>query len=375
MKTRLPLSLRSLAVLLFLASPVLLHAKTLNVPSAAYPTIQSGVDAASDGDTVLVSDGTYTGDGNRDIDFHGKSLTVTSQNGPNKTIIDCGGYKTADDSSNHRGFYIHSNEKTATIGGFTVKNGYEDYISGTPDSGYGGGVCIKANTKNTSGTIILTNCTVSGNNAFNSGGGVYNHNFGSGTITLTNCTVSGNNALLIDGGISNITDVDGTITLANCTISGNTAHFFGGVENGNLGTGTITLTNCTVSGNTSKDGGGVYNSDSRDGASRLINTIVYKNTGGEVTNDADSTWSATANNCDIQGRYSGTGNIDVNPQFANASKGDFHLKPGSPCSGAGTSVGAPATDKDGTPRPNPPSMGAYEPAAAPRPCPAAPLRY
>lgn len=101
-----------LIALLFVALPSLAHAATLNVPSASYPTIQSGVNASQDGNTVLVADGTYSGPGNRDIDFNGKSITVTSQNGPTKTIIDCGGYASTDGSGNHRGFYLHSGEKT-----------------------------------------------------------------------------------------------------------------------------------------------------------------------------------------------------------------------------------------------------------------------
>ena len=117
-------------------------AATLNVPSGSYPTIQSAVNAASNGDTVLVAAGTYSSDGNRDIDFLGKSVTVTSSAGATNTIIDCGGSASSDGSGNHRGFYIHSGEMNATISGFTIKNGYENFTSAIPNSGEGGGICI-----------------------------------------------------------------------------------------------------------------------------------------------------------------------------------------------------------------------------------------
>ena len=67
-----------------------INATTIHVP-ADQPTIQAGIDAAADGDTVLVADGTYTGDGNRDIDFGGKSIVLKSENGPVLTVIDCEG--------------------------------------------------------------------------------------------------------------------------------------------------------------------------------------------------------------------------------------------------------------------------------------------
>jgi len=56
---------------------------TIHVP-ADQPTIQAGIDAAANGDTVLVAAGTY----NETINFMGKAITVASVSGPRDTIID-----------------------------------------------------------------------------------------------------------------------------------------------------------------------------------------------------------------------------------------------------------------------------------------------
>jgi pectin methylesterase-like acyl-CoA thioesterase len=44
--------------------------------SGDFPTIQAAIDAAVDGGIIELTDGTFTGDGNRDIDYAGKSITV-----------------------------------------------------------------------------------------------------------------------------------------------------------------------------------------------------------------------------------------------------------------------------------------------------------
>ena len=112
-------------------------------------TIQDAIDSATNGDTVIITPGIYTGDGNRDIDFNGKAITVRSTDPDDTavveaTIIDCEG----SDTEPHRGFYFHSGENNAcVVAGLTITNG---------DTENGGGIYCD----NSSPTLI--NCIFKG---------------------------------------------------------------------------------------------------------------------------------------------------------------------------------------------------------------------
>ena len=117
---------------------------TINVPGDQ-PTIQAGIDAASDGDTVLVADGTYTGEGNKNLDFKGKAITVQSENGAESCIIDC--------ENEGRGFYFHTGEGVdSVVSGFTITNGRP-----TGATLHSGGIYCS------SSSPTITNCIISNN--------------------------------------------------------------------------------------------------------------------------------------------------------------------------------------------------------------------
>jgi len=138
--------------------------------SGDYVTIQEGIDAASDGDEVVVCDGVYTGPSNKNLDFHGKAITVRSENGPDNCIIDCQAYG--------RGFYFHSKETgEAVVEGFTITHG---------SASSGGGMFIR------DASPTVTNCTFRVNSAGDFGGGIYNDD--ASNPTLIDCTFSGNSA-------------------------------------------------------------------------------------------------------------------------------------------------------------------------------------
>ena len=303
-------------------------------------TIQAAINATKSGDTVIVEPGTYSGDGNRDLDFGGRNLTVeAAASDPAQTVLDCGGSDTAE----HRGFFFHSGETGAVVRGLTLENGYESHGSGVSASPSGGGGAVAVASGS---TASLADCVFTANQSALRGGGVYND----GTLTLTGCTFTGNTTLGTSsdggGGLYNL----GTVTALNCTFTGNSAlqSYGGGITN----SGPALFAGCTVTGNTADDqGGGVFN----NGTATLTDDIIYGNTGGELQYDAGS---AAVTCCDIEGGYDGAAIIDADPLFVGA--GDFHLQAGSPCRSAGTPVPGLPTDKDGRLRPYPPALGAYE---------------
>jgi parallel beta-helix repeat protein len=207
-----------------------------------YPTIQAAINVATTGDEIVLQPGTYTGDGNRDIDFLGKAITVRSENGPNNCIIDCNGTE----AEPHRGFCFHSGEDAnSVVDGFTITNGY---VASTEYDECGGGIYCEESSP------TITNCTFSGNSVYGEryglGGGMYNFN---SSPIVTNCTFSGNSAYGesrgCGGGMCNRERSNPTVT--NCTFSSNSG---GGMYNQYRSSPTVT--NCTFSGNT---GGGMSN--------------------------------------------------------------------------------------------------------------------
>jgi len=100
---------------------------TLIVPTD-YPNIQAGFEAAADGDTILVLDGTYSGEGNIGLDFlisDNRTLLLKSENGPNSCIIDC----------QNQNRFINTSDIHLTIDGFQIINGYAD-VGGAIISSY-----------------------------------------------------------------------------------------------------------------------------------------------------------------------------------------------------------------------------------------------
>ena len=150
------------------------HAAVINVP-ADQPTIQSGIDAAKNGDTVLVADGIYRGDGNANINFNGKRITVKSENGAKNTVID------SQHKSNTRGITFNNDEtRESVLDGFTIKNGKHQFGSGI--------YCDNA-------SPIIRNCIILHNRAgtpadhSGKGGGIYCRD---SDVLIEDCIISHN---------------------------------------------------------------------------------------------------------------------------------------------------------------------------------------
>jgi hypothetical protein len=342
--------------------------------SQPFKTIQKGLNTAQHGDTVLAANGTYTGVGNRNLDFFNKSITLRSEGGASACILD---------GDLSRSFYFQRGETAAAIvDGFTITGGIENYgggmqiVNSSPTirncvfsdnrasiPGGGGGIAL------TNSNSLLQNCRFIGNRAV-AGGGLY---IDGGAPTVRDCVFSGNTAQAdptvgTDGRGGAICILSGSPKIINTLYSGNIARAVGRETSGLGGSlfvanASLTVTHSTFYANHAdgsfgdENGGGALHVQT--GVVTVANSILWADEGG-----AEIIGTASVTYCDVQGGHSGAGNLNAAPLFANAAGGDFHLQPGSPCLNTGTAAAPnlPAADVEGAPRVigSAPDMGAYE---------------
>jgi hypothetical protein len=275
-----------------------------DIPTALY--------AASNGDVILVTNGTYSL--SAEMVVSGR-FTLKSVLGPTVTTIDRG------DPTNHRLFTVY--HPAAVIDGFTLSGGYAE--------GNGGAV-------NLEGGGTVQNCIVTWNTANGDGGGVAIATNGG---TVRNCVFESNLAYGAGGGVA----AAGASAVRNCHFALNTSGsgYGGGVHSA----GRATVENCTIIGNFGRQGA-LYVA----GTNGVIrNCIVYANS---FTNWGPATAGPFEHSC-LFPAAAGPGNFTNNPkvfQTTVAVGWDFHLQPGSPCHDAGTNQPgmSVATDLDGYPR-------------------------
>ena len=342
-------------------------------------TIQDAVDATSDGDTVLVAPGTYTGDGNRDISLFGRIITLRSTEGPEATTIDIEG----NPQSIHRGFFLIHGETTDTvIEGFTITNAYliGDTGGTGPGGGGGGAIYIRDSSPTIRNCIIRENISATLSPPFpvdGRGAGIYID--GGSSALIENCIVADNMADRRGGGMY-IGYENSTVGVRNCLVSGNTNgvnYPGGGVY---LTFGTTTISNTTIVKNTSGGAGGGILAEGSEPL--LTNCILWENQAGpkypgqQIAINGAAT--VTISYSTVEGGLGGVegpgqlnwgpGMIDSDPLFSNPENNDYHLLHGSPCIDAGNNLAVPegvVTDLDGGPRflddPDTPDTGNPDP--------------
>lgn len=285
---------------------------TLHVPSSEYPTIQAGVDAAQVGDTVLVADGVYTGEGNRDIEFHGRDIVLRSENGPEATIIDCEG--TAEE--NHRAFRLtRSESRECRIEGFTIRNGYHEVG--------GGGIYLNRSSS------TIDNCQIRDCYG-NYGGAVYAGNTESAFI---DCQFEGNRS--INGGA--VLVILATPVFERCLMEGNHAERGGAVYNRYRYT--TRMESCNLLFNSADSAGAAIYAWPGSGRTELETCLVAYNRGSPAI-EGDTVSVACSN---VYGHTFGNwvgpiadqgtlyGNLSAAPIFCDREGGDYRLRDDSPC--------------------------------------------
>src|SRR5215472_5220589 len=326
------------AGLAWMAPCVALAAKTWTITNYGddpgdTATLRGALEAAQEGDTIDLTGLTgaivLTHSNVQVLNMLGVNASVTIVGpGPDKLAIDGNGVSPV--------FEIFTGI-TAMISGVTIRNGLGlsetiDQLGAEINVGLGGGI-------RNSGTLTLTNCSVSGNTAYGGGAGILN--LPGHILTIDSCTISNNTAYGISGfggrggAILNsppelgVPDVDGTLTISGSTITSNQAEGEGGgIESDD---GALTVSDTTVSNNTAGLTGSAISVNA--GTVSLSNVTVSGNsvtsfsggsglaafsTSGQMSTVTSSTFSANASDAIANG---GTLTVTNSTIWGNAGDG------------------------------------------------------
>ena len=233
---------------------------TIQVP-ADQPSIQAAINAASNGDTVLVAPGTY----HERLDFLGKAITVASTSGPAATTIDGDLAGTV--------VVFHTTETSASVlRGFTVTHG-KDTSGGYYEAG---GIAIMGASPVITDNVITDNQGCDGIGIYSAGG----------SPIIQNNTISNNRQTTCAGGTGGggiSLHISGNAQVIGNTITGNYHGSLGGGIAVSYG-GTPTIQNNIISKNSASDGGGIVIFNGA--VPRMIQNLIVDNVGGGMRGTA-----------------------------------------------------------------------------------------
>ncbi len=323
------------------------RAEIINVPDD-FETIQGGIDASEDGDTVLVAPGEYV----ENINFSGKAISVIGNpDDPSETIIN-------GDEQDRVVIFDHREEENSELIGFTITNGdggircngasptlSDLLIVGNRAENIGGGVWFNGGHAVISRSIIRENFAGTGD--WGSGGGIASTG---SSARILDVVISDNEAVNCGGGLY----IEGSgPQLTQTLIANNTATTAGAFFHSGA-VYSSTFDRVTITGNTSEQYTiWLSQADFYQHSVNFVNTIIWDNDPNIILispgEEEDLRLTLNVSYCNIEEGQEGIvipeqfdnilnwddGNIDSDPLFADPDEGDYHLTEDSPCVDAG----------------------------------------
>lgn len=267
---------KRIALLVCFLGTASLQAALVRVP-ADKSTIQTAIDAASNGDTVVVYPGTYY----ENILFRGKNIVVTSrfyETGDlsfiQSTVIN--GSQPIHSDTSSCVLMINGEDSTAILQGFTITGGQgtkwaDEHGAGTYREG--GGILIEQSAPTIRYNLIVNNQAVNMSGVTSAGGGGIRA--GDGNPKIFNNVIASNTGRYGAGIVLNFT---GAILRNNILSKNSGGQDYGGGAlwmNSNGSTGKI-IENNTIAGNSVL---GIY---VWQGSSVIRNSILWGNTSPQI---------------------------------------------------------------------------------------------